>query len=281
MMTPRSFDRVPAPLARFAIVALLAAAVALSWLGSLDSISRRYVDEGLQRAMITFAVARSANAAISVLQSTTLSGVVVSASPGQALDPLNDVVEDFSNLMLAACVSLGAQKLLISIAALQAVSIALTLAVLGWTAFALRGRIAPSWFARALVLLLFVRFAVPIAALGSEAAFRLALEKPYAEAQGQVELTLEPQAGAEPTPADPNAGVIERLKEWLARKGADVQAKVTTIKARMESAIAHMVTLMAIFVVQTAILPLLFLWLSYRLFGATLRWPGAFARPAS
>jgi hypothetical protein len=45
----------------------------------------------------------------------------------------------------------------------------------------------------------------------------------------------------------------------------------------MESAIGHIVTLMAIFVVQTAILPLLFLWLSYRLFGATLRWPAPLA----
>ena len=46
----------------------------------------------------------------------------------------------------------------------------------------------------------------------------------------------------------------------------------------MENGIRDMVTLMAIFIVQTAVLPLLFLWLSYRLFGASLRWPTILAR---
>lgn len=278
-MTPRS-TVAPGLIARGAMLLCLAAALALAWLGSLDSLSRRYVDDGLQRALVTFAVARTANAVISVIQSTTLSGIVVSASPGQALDPLNDVVEDFSNLMLAASVSLGAQKLLISVGALRAVSAALTLAILAWAAFALRGRIAPSWLARVLVLLLFVRFAVPIAALGSESAFRLALAKPYSEAQEQVKLTLEPPVATDAPPAEANAGVLDRIKSWLARKGADLHARVDSIKVRMEGAIVHMVTLMAIFVVQTAVLPLLFLWLSYRLFGATLRWHGVFPRPA-
>jgi hypothetical protein len=278
MMTPRSIGARPAPLTRAAIVVFLALALALSWLGSLDSISKRYVDEGLKRALVTFALARTANAVISVVQSTTLSSVVVSASPGQALDPLNDVVEDFSNLMLAASVSLVAQKLLISVGALHAISAALTVAILGWAAFALRGRIVPAWLARALVLLLFVRFAVPIAALGSEAAFALALSGPYAQAQNEVQLTLEPPASAAP-PVDAHAGVLDRIKEWLARKGSDLRKSVDSLKSRMEGAIAHMVTLMAIFVVQTAILPLLFLWLSYRLFGGLLRWHGALARP--
>jgi hypothetical protein len=273
-MTPRPI--LPSPARRFALVIALAAILALAWLGPLDRMSHDYVDKGLQRAMVTFAAARTANAVISVVQSTTLSGVVVSASPGQALDPLNDVVEDFSNLMLAACVSLGAQKLLISIGALHAISALLTLALLGWIAFSIRGQAPPPWLTRALVLLLFVRFAVPIAAVGSESAFRFAMSGQYQEAQSQVELALQPPA-ATAAATDPNASLFDRFREWLAAKGADLKDKVTAIKARMEEGIRHMVTLMAIFIVQTAVLPLLFLWLSYRLFGASLRWPGILA----
>lgn len=249
----------------------------LAWLGPLDKMSREYVDTGLQRAMVTFAAARTANGVISVLQSTTLSGVVVSASPGQALEPLNDVVEDFANLMLAACVSLGAQRLLISIGALHAVSIVLTIALLAWLVMSLRAGTPPAWLNRALLLLLFVRFAVPIAALGSETAFRLAMSGPYDQAQSQVELALQPPAAAQ-SALDPNAGLLERMREWLARKGADIKDNVAAIKSRMENGIRDMVTLMAIFIVQTAVLPLLFLWLSYRLFGASLRWPTILAR---
>lgn len=265
----------PSPLRRAFIIVALTAFLVLAWLGPLDSMSREYVDTGLKRAMATFAVARAANAVISVVQSTTVSGVVVSASPGQALDPLNQVVEDFSNLMLAACVSLGAQRLLISVGALRGISIALTVALLAWAALAVRGR-APPWLARAALLLLFVRFAVPLAALGSEGAFRLAMADQYDRAQSQVALSIEPPPAAEPQAAGKDASLLDRLSAWLARKGEDLKAGVATIKSRMEGAIAHIVTLMAIFVVQTAILPLLFLWLSYRLFGAALRWPAPF-----
>jgi hypothetical protein len=261
------------PLQRVALLVAVAVVLALAWMGSLDALARDYVDAGLKRAMLTFAAARSANAIISVAQSTTISAVV-SVSPGQALDPLNDVVEDFSNLMLAASVSLGAQRLLISIGALHVVSGVLTVCLLAWVAFGLRGRASPPWLARALLLLLFIRFAVPITALGSEAAFRLAMDNQYNEAQSQVDLTLQPPAARDASAADSHLSPFERWKEWFERKTTDFKADVVMLKARMESAIQHMVMLMAIFVVQTAVLPLVFLWLSYRMFGGWLRWQG-------
>ena len=270
-MTP--LPPLPSPVRRIALCGAFAIVVALAWLGPLDKTAHEYVDAGLQRAMVTFAAARTANAIISVVQSTTLSGVVVSASPGQALEPLNDVVVDFANLMLAACVSLGAQRLLISIGALHAISAVLTIVLLAWTATAVRGPGPPAWLNRVVVLLLFVRFAVPISALASEGAFRLAMAGPYQEAQSQVELALQPPAMAQAA-GDPNASLLDRIREWLARKGSDIKDNVAAIKSRMENGIRHMVTLMAIFIVQTAVLPLLFLWLSYRLLGPSLRWPG-------
>lgn len=262
----------PTVLRRIALTVALVAVVALAWLGPLDEMARNHVNAGLKRALATFAVARTANAVISVLQSTTVSTVVVSASPGQALDPLNDVVEDFSNLMLAACVSLGAQRLLISIGALHAISAALTLFLLLWAWCVLRGRASAPWLRRIVVLLLFVRFAVPLSALGSEAAFRFAMSDQYTAAESQVELSLQPPAPII-TDSGTDMSVMERLKHWFEQRGADVKAKVDQVKSRMEHAIEHVVTLMAIFIVQTAVLPLLFLWLSYRFFGATVSWP--------
>jgi hypothetical protein len=261
------------PLRKVALLLAVAVVLALAWIGSLDALARDYVDTALKRAMLTFAAARSANAIISVAQSMTISAVV-SISPGQALDPLNDVVEDFSNLMLAASVSLGAQRLLISIGALRVISGVLTVCLLAWAGFGLRGRASPPWLTRALLLLLFIRFAIPIAALGSEAAFRLAMGNQYNEAQSQVNLTLQPPAEPNGGDADKDSSSFERLKSWLERKGTDFKANVATLKARMENAIEHMVMLMAIFIVQTAVLPLVLLWLSYRMFGAWLQWQG-------
>lgn len=270
------------PPRRAALALLLVAATALAWIGSLDTLSRQYVDAGLKRAMVTFAAARSANAIISVLQSSTVSfsvGAGVSASPGQALQPLNEVVEDFSNLMLAACVSLGAQRLLMSIGALQAVSAALTLGLFAWLWFALRGRDSPPWLARALLLLLFFRFAVPLAALGSEAAFRVAMSTQYDQAQSQVDLALAPPAVPGADAANP-PGSIERFRHWLDEAGSGIKQQLAQLKDRMENGIQHIVTLMAIFVVQTAVLPLLFAWLAWRVFALLLRRPPPAQMPA-
>ena len=47
------------------------------------------------------------------------------------------------------------------------------------------------------------------------------------------------------------------------------------LKDSVEAQVRHVVTLMAIFVLQTMVLPLLFLWVAYRLLGATFTWPRA------
>lgn len=84
-------------------IALIVLAV-IAWLPALDTLSASYVDAGFKRSAATFALARSLNAGISFLQSTTvevripLLGSGGSISPGELLDPLNDMVEDFSNI---------------------------------------------------------------------------------------------------------------------------------------------------------------------------------------
>ena len=98
---------------------LLAALVACSWFSPFDSIATEKIDAGLKRALVSFATARGLNAAISVLQGTNIAvepaGIGVTLAPGEVLDPLNDLIESFSNLMLIASVSFGIQHVLISI----------------------------------------------------------------------------------------------------------------------------------------------------------------------
>ncbi|HEC72775.1 MAG TPA: hypothetical protein ENI26_00190, partial [Methylophaga aminisulfidivorans] len=64
-----------------------------------------------------FALARGLNGVISVAQGTELSvepmGVGVTLTPGQILDPLNDMVEQFSTVLLIASASLGIQKIVL------------------------------------------------------------------------------------------------------------------------------------------------------------------------
>lgn len=89
--------------------------VLLSWLEFFDKQSFNYIDKALVQATVTFGLARAFNAVISVLQSVEISIVAVSITIGEALDPLNDLVEQFSTLMQYSIGSLIIQKLLVEI----------------------------------------------------------------------------------------------------------------------------------------------------------------------
>src|SRR5258706_2779992 len=169
---PISMKDQPMNITRRIILAVFMATVVLcSWLAPLDAPALKQVDAGLKRALVSFAAARTLNALISVAQGTEISaqplGVGVTLTPGQLLDPLNDLVEQFSTLMLAASIAFGIQKVLITIGAYWLISLVLTAAALGWTWLYYRRQQAPAWLSRLLVILLMLRFAIPVVTIGT------------------------------------------------------------------------------------------------------------------
>jgi len=84
----------------------------------LDKVTTEYLDANMERTAVAFAVSRGVNALVSFLQDADLEmGVGVSAqfSPGEFLDPLNDMVERFSWLMLLCFTVIGVEKILFEI----------------------------------------------------------------------------------------------------------------------------------------------------------------------
>jgi hypothetical protein len=65
-----------------------------------------------------YAVARGLNAVVSMAQGTELSieplGVGVTLAPGEILDPLNDLIEQVSTVLLIASASIGMQKIVVA-----------------------------------------------------------------------------------------------------------------------------------------------------------------------
>ena len=120
------------------------------------------------------------------------------------------------------------------------------------------------------------RLAVPVIALGSEATHRLLLDETYRHSQAQIAST---------TPALPNeaaseavgSGVIATAKRWL-QETVDAGRNIADLKGHADRWIEHMLRLAAVFVVQTLLLPLLFLWLMLQLYRALTHPPEA-ARP--
>ena len=103
----------------------------ISWVGFFDDIALNYTNDSLKDAAVIYGSARLINATISVLQSAEVSAVVASISIGEILDPLNDLIERFSGVMLWGLSSLALQKILITIFSSYPVKLLLTILSFG------------------------------------------------------------------------------------------------------------------------------------------------------
>lgn len=253
---------------RLALAAAVAVMVAGAWLAPLDSAARQQVDAGFNRALLSFASARALNAIISVVQGTELAvepvGVGVTFTPGQVLDPVNDLVEQFSTLMLVASVSFGIQKVLIGIGANWVISLSLSLAAIGWGFFYLRGRPVSGWLTRILVVLLMIRFAVPVVAIGSEKLFQEFMADDYSASQQIIDTTSDQLSRLNPPLAATaeNQGMLGKIRGWWSQNG-DVKLRFEKLKQEAEHAIENIIRLIVIFLLQTLVIPLLLLWILY------------------
>jgi hypothetical protein len=253
------------------MLASIALVLLMSWTHVLDQPAAGYLDSALKRTLITFAVARALNGSISMLQdadvSVTPAGVGVTLSPGELLDPINDLIEQFSSILLLASISLGVQKILLSMSGGMWVSVLMSAVLLivlwsRWRAWPARWK-PLLWRVSAILLLL--RFFVPAYALASHALDRYFLEPRFDEASAALELSRSAvdAAAAEPASSVPpvEAGLGERVAGWFQEAGAslDVRARVGELREKLGAVSEHIVTLCVVFLLQSVLLPLLFL----------------------
>ena len=254
------------PIARRTLLLLALLALLLgTWLAPLDKPAMQQVDAGLKRALVSFAAARALNAVISVAQGTEVSveplGVGVTLTPGQLLDPVNDLVEQFSNLMLMASVAFGIQKILISMGGYWLISVLLSVTAIGWAVLAFRGQRAPRWLRGLLVITLMLRFAIPVVTLGSDLLWQKFLAADYEASQQVISSSTGQVASLNPAlPQDSvQPGWLDRMRGWVTPNG-EIRARFEKLKQAAEQAVEHIIKLIVIFLLQTLVIPLLLLW---------------------
>lgn len=242
--------------------------------GVVDRFGMQYTESGFNRALLTFAVARSLNGVISVAQGTEVAvqpaGVGINFTPGQVLDPVNDLVERFSWVMLASTTSLGLQKVLLQIFASPHYTVMLATVMLlalfllwsrrtGWEGISLL-------LYRGMLVLLVLRFAVPVVALGSELLFTTFLQQQYEDSTQNIEQAradigrINKDRGVAALPQDQS--LLGRAREWYESTLDSIDFE-TTLKQYQQAAAnvsEQFIQLIVIFVLQTVMLPLLFLW---------------------
>ena len=248
----------------------------------VDSKATEYVDASLIRASAAFLLARSLNGIISVFQESEIQlepgGVGVSVALGQALDPINDLIERFSWVMLASLTSLGIQKILIQVGAWFSISIVLSLGLLFLLADLWIGDSVPVNFRRVggtLVLLsVLIRFAVPAMAFLNNQVYETILKNEYEESSSIIGDSAEKlkKINAPDISASQQEYPIEdqeNSNSWLSKAGSivknsikaiDFKGKYESIKNISTGIVDHIVKLIVVFLINTILLPLLFLY---------------------
>lgn len=266
------------------LLLLLAAVVSVT--PFVDQRAAADYEQLFQRAFITFALARTINGVISAIQGTEVAlqpaGVGITLTPGEILDPVNDLVERFSWIMLAATISLGIQNVLLDVSAWWPVQ-GLVCALTAWLLFRLwypgQGTgINRVLIMRVFLLLLFIRLAVPLMLITNDLLYQQFLEPRYQRSSeiiteaGEDLEQLNQEANAN-TMEDSDAGVLDSITNaWNSTVNSmDISGRFDRIQQRAAEVTEHLIQLSVVFILQTGLLPIAFLWLFLQFFKRMFR----------
>ncbi len=250
---------------------LLLAALALVLLALLapvvDTRGSTWLEATFARTLAALAATRGLDSAISLAQSSEVSfsfGPGGSLGIGQALDPVNDLVEQYASLLLTSTMALGIQRLGMQLA--QALGWIMFLPALA--AFALaaacgerRRATFEGWGRKLFGIAVFARLALPAAGWIDAVVAERFLENSYRQASEAVSATTEriERTGAE----DPDRPWYERYNPLDA-----VGDRARQIYDALSDVGESIVNLAIYFTISTIVLPLGTLWLLARLTGA-------------
>jgi len=226
---------------------------------ALEPYLGKRLEDMLLVTLSIYAVARGLNAVLSFAQGTEISaGVVidVTLTPGQLLDPLNDLIEQLSWVLLLASASIGIQQILLTmsdatyfrITVLGLSLITLTLVWIKPVPVALKTTLV-----KLLVLLTLLRCVVPVMALTSNA-MELWVAEDRQEAVAVLQTTQQEFAALQ---NNENDSWREKLTDMLA---------LEIMQDKAEAGVDKAVYLFAEFILQFILLPLVFLWVCLILF---------------
>ncbi len=228
--------------------------ITTNWLPQIDLIAQQFLSDSISSNAIIFGVVRTLNGVISVIQSTDIGIGIASVSIGEILDPVNDLIERFSALLLVTLTALGIAQVLLLLTLSLPVKIIFTAVAF---ACGLSLWLKPNWFPRLLkwaLLIIFIRF-IFVLQVGVVWLF----DWLYFDATGEAAVSV----------LEATIRVAENLKESIENInigelifGADIPAlKNEDLGAQISSSV---VTLIVGMLFKSIIIPVGTLWLGYK-----------------
>ena len=262
---------------KLAVASGILCAMIINVSGIVDTKGMQYIQLSIQRSLSAFALARGLNAVISAAQGTEISveplGVGLTFTPGEVLDPVNDLIERFSWVMLAGSTAFGIQKILLEISAWP-VSVWTMNGFLTLTLMLLWIPKIP-WLLQVLlvkmsIVVIFMRFCIPCVFIVNAWLYEEFMQNRY---QTSTEVIVKHQTGLQQLTAQINAKTeqsttaVEQLMQMfdmqeLHDRMQHLQKKTAEIANQLAIAV---IDLIVVFVLQTLLLPLGVFYALYRL----------------
>ena len=239
-------------------------------LSYLDNKAEEYYNSTMKNALVAYAVARTINAGVSVIQDTEIelspAGVGVSLALGELLDPLNDIIEKFSWVMLVSLTSLAIQRVILEIG--QFFGLGLFLAC-GLTVMAASYLLPPKFALilrsislRLIIVSIALRLVIPLVGYAGVEVFDTFLRPVYDESLVEVK-RLEDNVTTNQFELDDSESKAD--ESWWDKlingansitSMAELKEILANIKNMVKNQVSHIVNLLMIFTIQTIVIPL-------------------------
>ncbi|PJB78445.1 MAG: hypothetical protein CO090_06805 [Acidobacteria bacterium CG_4_9_14_3_um_filter_49_7] len=245
----------------------------------LDSTTDGYFREALTKAAVTYATCRIINASVSIVKDSSVNlepaGVGVTLAVGQVLDPIDDMAERVSDVVVTAITSLGVQKLAYEIGVSLAPPILaiflLILSVLIWFENEELATLQKT-IIRFILLLLIARFALPISALTNNYIQKNFFEGQITSAYKELAVgsaALDKLTKISLPESDGMLGTLKNNASFIQRKSVEFKDAIITTVHNAGNIIENLLKIIFLYVgvilIQVIALPILVFWLLVKL----------------
>ena len=262
----------------------------------IDTQTEQYFNDAIQKAGIAYATVRVLNASISVIQNSQLqlepAGVGMSVAVGQVVDPIDDMTERLSDILVTAIASLGIQRLIYEMAVSIAPPVLIFLCVLLlaglWIFKEARFHKFQSALLSLTALILVGRFFLPVSAFINASLYERYFLDDITEARKGLMLVSEELGGFQDIELPEIDGFSETVKnstKFLEQAAFEIKKAVLILTRNMAKMIENLLTLTwlyaGIFFIQVIVLPVLMFWFLTKLANGLLliSFPFAFRQP--
>lgn len=248
----------------------------------LDSTTDSYFRDSITKAGVSYGVCRVINATVSVIQESSVqlepAGIGLSLAVGQVVDPINDMVERLSNVLVMSITSLGVQELAyeISITIVPQI-LAIILLLLSGFVWCKNTRITKlqKILMSVMVIVTIARFCLPISSMVNAFLQEAFFEDKIIEANEKLTATtagIENLEDVTVPESDGLLGTIGNSASYLKERSLDFKNTIKVLMENKGEIVENLLRLtflyVGIFIIQVLILPLLVFWLSMRIVNA-------------